>query len=312
MHLAESFANSILSHVKLHGSKTPFYAIEVGAWTGCSTSVMSSIIQKFIDVGKLNNNSRLIVIDAFMPCYDDEAKDNLHYKKMNENLKLGLVHKYFIQNVTEFGSSQVISTFIGYSKDILPRLYSESFHYIYLDGSHKYRDVLADMKFSVQLLVEGGVLAGDDLETLNISNLNLHNLALEKNLDYGSGYHPGVTQAFLDIFGYQSKSIIDGFYAIKKQKQNFTQAITNKINSLNVGLPYWVPMDCKDVLLLRQDQVKKRNFVLTCEGILSIPHKVGPVLFDRRKISRLLKDKDAKKIRNREEIWEAYIESKIQ
>jgi len=52
----------------------------------------------------------------------------------------------------------------GDSKEVVPSL-KQKFDYIYIDGSHLYEDVKADIENSWPLLKKGGIMVCDDYET---------------------------------------------------------------------------------------------------------------------------------------------------
>jgi SAM-dependent methyltransferase len=67
-------------------------------------------------------------------------------------------------NLERSGKGNQVTTIKGYSQKVLRDLPSESFDAIYIDGSHKGYDVLADAILSWDLLKPGGVLIFDDYQ----------------------------------------------------------------------------------------------------------------------------------------------------
>lgn len=65
------------------------------------------------------------------------------------------------------GDSRVVKR-RGLSRDVLPTLTKESFHGIYIDGSHDEKDVRDDAAMAISLLAPGGVLIFDDYEELTL------------------------------------------------------------------------------------------------------------------------------------------------
>jgi hypothetical protein len=104
---------------------------------------------------------------------------------------------------------------------VLPTLTRNHFSIVYLDASHEYRDVQRDIKLSMLLLREGGILCGDDLE-LQLSEMGEDELAedVATNKDFVKSrrcnvfYHPGVTRAVAEAFG--EVSAWEGYWAIRK------------------------------------------------------------------------------------------------
>ena len=68
----------------------------------------------------------------------------------------------FLKNIKESGAESYVQVIKGCSKDILPTLHSLTYDFIYIDASHKAKDVLDDAVFSWRLLKNGGLLFFDD------------------------------------------------------------------------------------------------------------------------------------------------------
>jgi predicted O-methyltransferase YrrM len=92
----------------------------------------------------------------------------------------------------------------GKSGQILPTLLTESLDIIYLDGSHYYEEVKADLKEAKRLLRPGGLLCGDDYEVSPTEEF-LSAARLATKLDYftfrGKDFHPGVLLAVNEELG---------------------------------------------------------------------------------------------------------------
>ena len=74
----------------------------------------------------------------------------------------GDLKQRYLSNIKKSGSSQKVITITGKSQIELKKLPAESFDIIYIDGSHKADDVLADTVLSWNLLKIGGILIFDD------------------------------------------------------------------------------------------------------------------------------------------------------
>jgi hypothetical protein len=163
------------------------------------------------------------------------------------------------------------------------------------------------MILSKSLLSEGGILSGDDLEKIDISDNKLHQRALKLNLDYLEDYHPGVTQAFLDEFGYQSEAILEGFWALRKENALFCPQSLDHNAELVVGLPPWIPVKEEDCRYLCEDPNKQLNYLLTAIGILEISQDVGPLDFHIIPPMEALNLAGVRLIMDRERLWQDFL-----
>lgn len=73
-----------------------------------------------------------------------------------------LIERHFRANIATSGAANRVSILKGYSIDILPVLPANSYDFIYIDASHKAKDVLDDAVFSWRLLKNNGLLFFDD------------------------------------------------------------------------------------------------------------------------------------------------------
>ena len=88
---------------------------------------------------------------------------------MQTALAKGDILKLFLHNIRAAGYAAVVQAVRASSRKMLPRLAPGTYDLIYIDGSHAYEDVLHDLRLSTPLLVEGGILCGDDLELQRIA-----------------------------------------------------------------------------------------------------------------------------------------------
>src|SRR5579862_3385355 len=133
--------------------------LEVGSWAGASAISWASALRT------LGLKGQVTCVDAWVPYFADEKDQDTHYRHMNRAAESGMVFKLFQHNVSCSGFNDTITAWRGRSSEILPKLPAESFHAIYIDGSHMLDDVLADLHQAKRLVRPGGIICGDDLET---------------------------------------------------------------------------------------------------------------------------------------------------
>jgi predicted O-methyltransferase YrrM len=187
--------------------------LEVGSWAGASTISWASALRT------LGLRGNVTCVDAWLPYFSAEKERAGHYQRMNRAAEHGMIYKLFQHNVSCSGFDDTIVARRGRSSEILPNLPAQSFHVIYLDGSHALEDVLFDVRQAKRLLRPGGIVCGDDLE-IQLSDLDpveVETAALSRQ-DYvlssnGSYYHPGVTLAVAQEFG--NVRSWSGFWAVR-------------------------------------------------------------------------------------------------
>jgi len=158
--------------------------------------------------------SSLTCID---PWEDYSSLENL--PKMRHALKNDAIYSLFVHNLGASGYERVIRTVRMPSSRAFEQLRSEKFGLIYIDGNHSYSIVLEDLQNYGNLLEEGGIICGDDLE-LQASEVDQDMMRSAREKDCiadprtGKRYHPGVSGAIADYFG--SVSSFDGFWVMQK------------------------------------------------------------------------------------------------
>ena len=173
--------------------------LEVGSWTGCSATTWAVVLGCFPKRGTIT------CVDPWKSymTQHDESKGGL-YPVMNRMLDSGLAYALFLHNSQFIPPEIQISHYRGTLEEVRPKL--ASYDLIYLDGSHYYEDVDADIRHSHSLLREGGILCGDDLEA-QLHEVDVEWAKASSESDFaadsvsGTYYHPGVTRAVGEIFG---------------------------------------------------------------------------------------------------------------
>jgi len=189
--------------------------LEVGSWAGASALTWGQALETHNE-----GNGSLTCVDAWKPYYDiEEIPDELS-RLINEALKDDEPYRVFSDNMKFMPPSIDLTVRRGWSSEVLPTLPENSFHLVYLDSDHSYAAVSEDLHRASNLVVDGGIICGDDLE------LQAHEVdasiarerpKLDKAVDPNSGteFHPGVALAVAEAFG--PVSSWHGFWAMRKE-----------------------------------------------------------------------------------------------
>lgn len=193
--LLAQFARSVLR------GKAMGNILEIGSWAGASALTFGSVLQ---ELGK--SNGRILCIDRWEK-YHEAGDRSVHYVAMNDAIATGEIETLFRHNVRVCGLEDMVQVRKADSRKTLPELDGDAFDLVYIDGSHKKDDVVHDVQQAKRLVRQGGVICGDDLESLRSEvDPAEHQAALTRNQDFvldplsGRSYHPGVTEAVAALF----------------------------------------------------------------------------------------------------------------
>lgn len=194
--------------------------LEVGSWMGNSVLTWGAAIDRFIQ-----GESEILCVDTWAPylAADDVNFDGA-YKVMDKAASSELAYSVFRHNASCVSKKTRVDHLRGASRHVLPMLRDRAFDIVYVDGSHYYADVVADLTEGRRLVAEGGLLCGDDLE-LQMAEVDEGHL--RTNLDRDSvvdpqaraPYHPGVTLAVAEVMG--PVSSYTGFWAMRREGDAF-------------------------------------------------------------------------------------------
>ncbi len=138
----------------------PTTIIEVGTWKGQSAINMGNVVKK------LGLETTLYCVDTWLGALEFWTGDESKTPERNLLLKNGYpsIYYQFLSNVIHSGLQDIIVPFpntslIGarYFKKI-----GQSADLIYIDASHEYEDILADIIAYFPILKVGGIMFGDD------------------------------------------------------------------------------------------------------------------------------------------------------
>ncbi len=202
-----------------HGLRT-VNILEVGSWAGASTITWAKAIK---DLGL---SGSIHCVDIWEPYFDLETNTAEIYEKMNRAANHGVIFQEFRRNVAAAGVEDIVTLTKGNSREVLPSLTEASYEIIFVDGSHLYGDIYNDIVQAKRLVVDGGIVCGDDFELpVDAVDQAVHRQKLSDNVDFtkdpssGVSYHPGVSQAIADAFG--EVSVWDGLWAVRRTGTGF-------------------------------------------------------------------------------------------
>jgi predicted O-methyltransferase YrrM len=276
--------------------KEPIRILEIGSWAGASTI---SWAKAFISRGI---NFEITCIDHWMPYLDLTLNNNLHYINMDIAANSNIIYNIFQHNIKCEVVEKNVKVVIGSSKYILPGLNKEFYHLIYIDGSHNYNDVLSDLRFSKELIIPGGVICGDDLESqfseLNSQEIELLNDSMNKDFYQTETFscHPGVTKAVFDELG--EVQSWDGYWGVvwDRAKQILPLNLNNlaipthldfkdldksqleQADDLYKFIRNWFRINPYEVILIHQG-IFGYNIVMYNNQFIAAPQSMGPINF---------------------------------
>lgn len=118
--------------------------VEIGIWKGRSTIAMAEFIK---ESGK---EIQFIAVDHFLGSEEHQGED------------LSTLYSDFIRHAALSGVGKYIDLMVSTSLGAAAKLLDEGFDFIYLDASHDYENVVADLNAWYPKVVSGGVFAGHD------------------------------------------------------------------------------------------------------------------------------------------------------
>lgn len=122
-------------------------ALEIGSWEGRSTCWL-------LDNILTHNTARITCIDTFEGSAEHQSGYGDGY--------LSTIEQRFDFNLTQTGHPEKARKLVGKSQEVLRSLIPQSYHLVYIDGSHIASDVLEDTILTWGLVQVGGIFIFDD------------------------------------------------------------------------------------------------------------------------------------------------------
>jgi predicted O-methyltransferase YrrM len=275
--------------------------LEIGSWAGASAITWAKALQK------LERKGQVTCIDSWEPYFQESIDFETHYREMNEAAQSGKVLKLFLHNIKATNVSHMVDYIVGNAHDVLPTLRSGKFDIVYIDGSHVYENVRADIQDAKRLIRTGGLICGDDLELQKHQlDPNEQQSAVMSRKDYvysvtvRQSYHPGVTEAVSAEFG--AVSSWDGVWAMEKAGLGWTKV---ELTVDGIQLPQHIADALAAVEAVEVGQTRDFRLIARNGKYVAVAKSLGVAeLFEERLGERelpplLLTDRSLDEVRNR-------------
>ncbi len=203
---------AIRLQIESHCPTEPMLVLEIGSWAGESAILWG---QEVKGIG------HVYCIDPWLP-FAKKAHYGMNsaIEMMDEIARKDMIFPLFCHNIKSSGLERTVIPFRGCSEDVLPLLMGSRFDLVFVDGSHAYSDFYQDLNLVGNLVKEGGILCGDDLE-LQADQVDLKEMELNCEKDFvldrktGKAFHPGVCLGVHRYFG-RRISCYEGFWVVRK------------------------------------------------------------------------------------------------
>jgi predicted O-methyltransferase YrrM len=221
----------------------PLRILEVGSWAGGSAITWAEAAKRYH-----RGSSCIICVDPWKPYFDMTKRPNTPlYREMFDALAKDTIYDLFLYNVKAAGHGDVVMPLRGHSTMMLPALLRGHFDLVFIDGDHSYAAVLDDLRAAAEILKDGGILCGDDLE-LQLSDIDVEYARTQIESDYirdprsGQEYHPGVTLAVGEFIG-AVESVV-GCWAVRKRGDRWEKVDLSGISPTADRIP--THLRCQD------------------------------------------------------------------
>ena len=168
----------------------PKLIVEVGSWKGQSAATMGALVK--------GSNCEIVCVDTWLGAAEfwTDQDDPDRYKSLKLVNGYPSVYYQFLSNMVQLGLQNTVTPFPQSSLIAarLLRLWDAEPQLIYIDASHQYDDVMADLKAYWPLVQPGGVMFGDD---------------------YHPGW-PGVVKAVKEFSDYFHLEVRDRYWILRK------------------------------------------------------------------------------------------------
>ncbi|MBW4487050.1 MAG: class I SAM-dependent methyltransferase [Trichocoleus desertorum ATA4-8-CV12] len=122
--------------------------LEIGSWEGRSTCWL-------LENALTHPSATITCVDTFEGSFEHQSYDPDYIKSLEDR---------FDFNIQQSGASEKVKKAVGSSHQVLKRLPSNTYDFIYIDGSHLACDVLIDAVLSWALVKVQGLLVFDDYD----------------------------------------------------------------------------------------------------------------------------------------------------
>ena len=130
------------------GVTGPAVAVELGAWKGRSACCMGA------EIAKSGKPIRFFAVDHWRGSEGETQHDE------DEDVRAGRLYDVFLQNIAPV--ADYVQPILADTVAAAERFEDESVDFLYIDASHTYAGVLADLVAWYPKVKVGGLIAGDD------------------------------------------------------------------------------------------------------------------------------------------------------
>lgn len=252
----------------------PLKILEIGSWAGGSAITWACALER-------HNDGRGIVmcIDPWRPYFElstsDQTEGSDAYHEMQKALEEDGIYSLFLHNIKASGHERLIVPIRGKSDELLPILQQEGFDLIFIDGAHDYASVSKDLGNCSRLVVQGGIICGDDLELQHHQIDTVHGWE-HRQKDYildplsNRWYHPGVTFAVFERFGKVSER--DGFWAVRNTSEGWKDVDLPPADPDRIEIPPHLDIFPR----LLEENVSGFNIVRYAGKVFALSLSLGP------------------------------------
>jgi len=124
--------------------------LEIGSWAGASTVTWTLALREAGREGKVT------CVDPWEAYFEVDKDSGQHYQQMNAAATEGLISRLFEHNLRAAGVAEMVEICRGTSRNVLPAFPKGCYDIIYIDGSHRFEDVVFDIREAKRLLRDGG------------------------------------------------------------------------------------------------------------------------------------------------------------
>ncbi|MDB2701041.1 class I SAM-dependent methyltransferase, partial [Alphaproteobacteria bacterium] len=215
--------NKYIKKIKKNNANYKFNILEIGSYAGGSCIQISKTLEAN------NCEYQIHCCDKWTGYELKEDIGKFNPKKTVQAQTSGKIFEIFIENILYQKIFNKVTLHIGNSKKILPNLIKKKilFDFIYIDGNHSFEYVNQDIHNSKSLILNNGIIMGDDYELkYEAHDKVIIDEAIENDIDFTmdkkntKAFHPGVTKAVNINFG--SINNKNGQFCVVKDNKKFT------------------------------------------------------------------------------------------
>lgn len=253
--------------------------LEVGSWAGASAVTWAKALQG------LKRKGHVTCVDLWEPYFNENIDFEEHYRGMTEAAQGRKIFRLFLHNIKATNVCNMVEYIVGSGRVVLPKLPNAKYDIVYIDGSHEYESVRADIQDAKRIVRNHGIICGDDLE-LQKHELDSaeHEAALQSAKDYvyseaaRGSYHPGVTEAVAREF--EAVSVWDGVWAVEKVDQEWAKI---EIDANKTHVPEHIAKAVSAAQITEVGQTRDFKLMVIGGRYAAVAKSVGTVgLFEER------------------------------